>query len=95
MLVSYRAKQGVEGSRNVSFPFATLERRPVLPPGDRPPGDPAGEDDGADKVGLTGRLVEVEAEIEKVKTRLQCGTPTPWRTCWNGTRPRGRRWLSN
>jgi DNA invertase Pin-like site-specific DNA recombinase len=73
LLVSYKAVQGVEGSRFVSFSFDTFEAavlsclreidpREVLPRKDR----------GADKVlVLSGRLAEVEAEIEKVKNRLQ------------------------
>jgi DNA invertase Pin-like site-specific DNA recombinase len=73
LLASYKAAQGVDGAKWASFPLATFEAavlsclqeidpREVLPRKEK----------GADKVMVTaGRLAEVEAEIEKVKARLQ------------------------
>jgi DNA invertase Pin-like site-specific DNA recombinase len=73
LLAPYNATKGLDGSRFVSFPFDTFERavlsclrevdpRDVLPQ----------EDGGQDKaLVLAGRLAELEAEIDKVKDRLQ------------------------
>jgi DNA invertase Pin-like site-specific DNA recombinase len=70
--VSYNAVQHIKGSRFVSFPAKTFEDavlgrlseidpREILPQKDR----------GADKVLiLSGRLAEAEAEVEKIKARL-------------------------
>jgi DNA invertase Pin-like site-specific DNA recombinase len=73
LLVSYNAVQGVEGSRFVSFPFATFERAVLsclreIDPKDVLPQDDAGEDEAQ---ALAGRWAELEAEIEKLKARLQ------------------------
>jgi DNA invertase Pin-like site-specific DNA recombinase len=73
LLVSYKARQGVDGARGVSFPAETFEKavlsclreinpREVLPP------EESGEDRALE---LAGRLAEAEAEIEKLKRRLQ------------------------
>jgi hypothetical protein len=72
-LVSYRAAQGLAGSKYVSFPFTVFEEavksyfreidpRDLLPP---QPGDVN------EAVTLAGRRAEVEAEIDKLKARLQ------------------------
>jgi DNA invertase Pin-like site-specific DNA recombinase len=72
-LVSYRAVQGIEGSRYCSFPFETFERAIFsclheIDPADILPK----KDKGADKaLVISGRLAEVEGEVEKVKNRLQ------------------------
>jgi DNA invertase Pin-like site-specific DNA recombinase len=73
-LVGYKATQGVDGSTYCSFPLLTFETeilkrlreikvRDILP---------TKEDSVADNTAvLAGRLAEVDAEIEKVKARLQ------------------------
>jgi DNA invertase Pin-like site-specific DNA recombinase len=72
ILVSYRAVQGVAGSKHVSFPFlvfeqAVLSRLQEIDPREILPGEK-----GADKtLVLTGQLGEVEAEIDKLKGRLR------------------------
>src|SRR5262249_40601465 len=71
ILFSYRASQGV--GRSVSFPFGTFERAVLSCLREIDPEEIVSRNDqGADKVlALTGRLAEVEAEIEKVKNRLR------------------------
>jgi DNA invertase Pin-like site-specific DNA recombinase len=71
ILVGYRAIHGL--SKFVSFPFLVFERAILSQLKEI---DPAAvlprKDKGADKsLALTGRLVELEGEIEKIKTRLQ------------------------
>jgi hypothetical protein len=73
LLVPYRAGQGVEGSRYCSFPFVAFEQGVLsllreIDPREVLPREDAGEDRTLE---LAGRLAEVEAEIEKVKARLQ------------------------
>src|SRR5262249_6516373 len=73
VLVSYKAKRGVEGAKKVSFPFPLFERAGLsCLRGVRPEAILPRKDKGPDKATvLSGRLVELEGEIEKVKTRLQ------------------------
>jgi DNA invertase Pin-like site-specific DNA recombinase len=73
VLASYNAVQGVEGAQFTSFPYDTFEQailsclreidpRDILPR----------QEKGPDKTTvLSGRLVEIEAETEKLKARLQ------------------------
>jgi DNA invertase Pin-like site-specific DNA recombinase len=73
LLRSYKALQGVKGSRLVSFPATTFEQAILsclreIDPRDILPRTSAKQDKS---VLLSGRLAEVEAEIEKVKARLQ------------------------
>jgi DNA invertase Pin-like site-specific DNA recombinase len=73
LLVPYKAIQGAEGSRYASFPFGTFERAVLsclreIDPRDILPNESGGEDRS---LVLTGRLAEINAEIEKVKNRLQ------------------------
>lgn len=72
-LVSYRATQGIEGSQTTSFPFDVFERAVLSCLREIDPADILPRSDrGADKaLSLTGRLAEVDAEIEKIKARLQ------------------------
>jgi DNA invertase Pin-like site-specific DNA recombinase len=73
VLVGYKALQGVEGSRMASFPFDTFEAAVLSCLREIDPADVLPRKDrGADKSAVaSGRLVELGAEIEKLKARLQ------------------------
>jgi hypothetical protein len=73
VLVPYKGVQGVEGAKATSFPFAVFEKAVLsclreIDPRDILPGEGGGDDKAQE---LAGRLTELEAEIEKVKARLQ------------------------
>jgi DNA invertase Pin-like site-specific DNA recombinase len=72
MLVSYRAAQGIKGEHCASFPFPTFERGILSLLREVDPGSVLPEPDrGADQsLVLTGRLAEVDGEIEKIKARV-------------------------
>jgi DNA invertase Pin-like site-specific DNA recombinase len=73
ILASYRAVQGAEGARFASFPFEVFEREVLARLREIKPADVLPKKDrGADRLlALSGRLAELEGEIEKVKARLQ------------------------
>jgi DNA invertase Pin-like site-specific DNA recombinase len=72
-LVSYFAAHGIAKGVNTSFPFPTFERailaclREIDPASILPSDDKATDE----ILEVSGRLVELEAEIERVKNRLQ------------------------
>jgi DNA invertase Pin-like site-specific DNA recombinase len=72
-LVSYFAAHGIANGRNTSFPFPTFERailaclREIDPVSILPSDDTATDE----ILEVSGRLAELEAEIERVKNRLQ------------------------
>src|SRR5262249_41479320 len=72
VLVSYKATQGADGSRFVSFPFDVFEKAILLCLKEIDPRElypkPSG---GRDKVmSLSGRLAEKNARIEEIKAKL-------------------------
>lgn len=74
VLVSYRAVQGVAGSRYTSFPFDAFERAVLSCLREVDPGeilDSAQGSHAARSLALAGRLAQVEGEAEKVKARLR------------------------
>jgi DNA invertase Pin-like site-specific DNA recombinase len=72
LLVSYKAVQGVEGSKYTSFPAETFERGVLSMLREIDPREIMPDDQGEDKAQvITGRLAEVETEIEKLKSRLE------------------------
>jgi DNA invertase Pin-like site-specific DNA recombinase len=73
LLVSYKAVQGVEGSHVTSFPFDTFEKAILSCLHEIDPREVLPQEDGAEDEALVlaGRLAEIEADIEKLKTRLQ------------------------
>jgi DNA invertase Pin-like site-specific DNA recombinase len=71
-LVPYRALQGVTGSQPVQFPAAVFEREILKHLREIDPREILPSNGHEEKVlVLTGKLAEVEAQIEKVKTRLE------------------------
>jgi hypothetical protein len=72
-LVPYQALQGVKGSRYVSFPFDVFERALLSQLREIKPADivPKKDSETQKTEALIGRLAHVDAEIEKLKTRLQ------------------------
>jgi DNA invertase Pin-like site-specific DNA recombinase len=72
VLASYKALQGVPGCRVVSFPFDSFERAILTCLREVKPKDVLPLRGRQDKtVVLSGKLAEVEAEIEKLKARLK------------------------
>lgn len=73
ILVSYKAVQGVVGSKFTSFPFDTFEQAVLSCLGEIDPREILPQEDRSEDktLVLAGRLAEVDAEIEKVKTRLE------------------------
>jgi DNA invertase Pin-like site-specific DNA recombinase len=74
VLVSYASVQGVAGADGTSFPLDAFEEAVLGRLREIDPRDvlPRGGDDAADKaLALAGRLTELEAEIERVKARLE------------------------
>jgi DNA invertase Pin-like site-specific DNA recombinase len=71
LLVSYKAVQGVEGSQMASFPEGIFDRAVLFCLHEIDPREILPDQKKEDKaLVLSGRLAEVEAEIEKLKNRL-------------------------
>jgi hypothetical protein len=73
VLVSYKAVECVKGSHFISFPFDTFEKAILSCLHEIDAREVLAQDDGAENEALVlaGRIAEIEAEIEKVKNRLQ------------------------
>jgi hypothetical protein len=74
VLVSSQAVKGVKGSKYVSFPFLAFDEAVLKELKELDPRDvlPKGAGDAEDKAQvLAGRLTELDAEVEKLKARLE------------------------
>jgi DNA invertase Pin-like site-specific DNA recombinase len=79
-LASYRANNGLPGTRFVSFPFDVFEQAVLSLLSEIDPRDVLPQEDGEDPgrvLVLTGKLAEIEGRIEKIKARLVDGGDVP------------------